>query len=349
MARIRLRYVNAFHDRHGRLRFYFRRRGFKSVPLTGSPGSTEFMDAYQAALSGAPRVLVGVNRQPGTVATLMLAYLHSPAFLALATETKRTRRNILQRFASEHGDKRVALLQREHVQKMVSAKAATPFAARNFLNTLRAVMAFAIEAGIRDDDPTMGVKRAKARSDGFRTWTEEDIARFEAKHPVGTRARLALALLLYTAQRRFDVVGMGRQHIRNGELHVRQHKTGSQLTVPMHGELVAVLDATPSEHLTFLTTKDGKPFSPAGFTNWFREMCNQAGLPKGTSAHGLRKAACRRLAEAGCSANVIASISGHASLREVERYTKAADQARMARVGMDAIATGTGTPSYKLK
>src|SRR5882724_1582867 len=143
---------------------------------------------------------------------------------------------------------------------------------------------------------------------------------------------------------------MGRQHIRNGALQVRQQKTGASLAIPIHSALKAVLDATPSEHLTFLTTKDGKPFSPAGFTNWFREMCNEAGLPKGTSAHGLRKAACRRLAEAGCSANVIASISGHASLREVERYTKAADQARMARVGMGAImAIGTGTPIYKLK
>jgi integrase len=351
MARIRLRYVNAFRDRHGRLRFYFRRPGFKSVPLPGAPGSTEFMDAYQAALAGAPRVVVGAYRhKPGTVATLVLAYMHSPAFFALADETKRTRRNILQNLVREHGDKRVALLHREHVQQMVSAKTTTPFAARNFLNTLRALMVFAVEAGIRDDDPTLGVKRAKARSDGFRTWSEDDIAAFEAKHPIGTRARLALALLLYTAQRRSDVVGMGRQHIRNGAIEVRQQKTGASLAIPIHFALKAVLDATPSEHLTFLTTKDGKPFSPAGFTNWFREMCNEAGLPKGTSAHGLRKAACRRLAEAGCSANVIASISGHASLREVERYTKAADQARMARVGMDAItAIGTGTPTYKLK
>jgi integrase len=99
--------------------------------------------------------------------------------------------------------------------------------------------------------------------------------------------------------------------------------------IPVHPELAAVLEATPSDHLTFLTTATGKPFSAARFTNWFRDMCNEAGLPKGTSAHGLGKAACRRLAEAGCSANVIAAISGHATLREVQRYTAAADQARM--------------------
>jgi site-specific recombinase XerD len=91
-----------------------------------------------------------------------------------------------------------------------------------------------------------------------------------------------------------------------------------------------VLDTTPGEHLTFLVTETGKPFSAAGFGNWFRDRCNEAGLRQ-CSAHGLRHAACRRLAEAGCTAHQIAAISGQASLREVERYTKAADQARLAR------------------
>ena len=144
-------------------------------------------------------------------------------------------------------------------------------------------------------------------------------------------------MLLYTAQRRSDVVKMGRQHIRAGVVHVRQQKTGTMLAIPVHPSLQAVLDASPSEHLTFLTTAYGKPFTAAGFGNWFRDQCDAAGLPAHCAAHGLRKAACRRLAEAGCSANVIASISGHTTLREVERYTKAADQERMARQGMAAI------------
>jgi integrase len=123
---------------------------------------------------------------------------------------------------------------------------------------------------------------------------------------------------------------MGRQHVRNGAISVRQQKTGAALEIPIHQDLQRVFDATPSEHLTFLVTEFGKPFTPAGFGNWFRERCDEAGL-KRCSAHGLRKAACRRLAEAGCTAHQIAAISGHASLREVERYTKAADQARLAK------------------
>jgi hypothetical protein len=88
---------------------------------------------------------------------------------------------------------------------------------------------------------------------------------------------------------------MGRQHIRSGAISVRQEKTDAQLAIPVHGDLQKVLDATPGEHLTFLVTEFGKPFSSAGFGNWFREQCNAAGL-KQCSAHGLRKAACRRLA-----------------------------------------------------
>ena len=220
---------------------------------------------------------------------------------------------------------------------MFAKKAATRFAARNWLKTVRALMQFAVTEGMLASDPTAGIKNLSGKTDGFRTWNEEDIAAFEARHPVGTRERLALALLVNTAQRRGDVVRMGRQHIRNGLIEVKQQKTGTKLAIPIHPDLQAVLDATPSGHLTFLTTAFGKPFAAAGFTNWFREACNAAGLPRGTSAHGLRKAACRRLAEAGCSANVIAAISGHKSLSEVERYTIAANQERMARMGVETL------------
>jgi integrase len=144
-------------------------------------------------------------------------------------------------------------------------------------------------------------------------------------------------LLLYTAQRRADVVQMGRQHLRDGLLHLRQSKTGRQLAIPLHPELQAVLDATPAANLTFLATRNGRTFQPDSFTHWFKRRCQEAGLPPRASVHGLRKAACRRLAELGCSANVIASISGHSTLREVSRYTAAADQVRLARQGIGAL------------
>jgi integrase len=345
------KFAQGFIDRHGKPRWCFRRPGFKRPPMPGLPWSPEFMTAYEAAMQGSSHVEIGASRTaPGTAAAAVVSYFNSWTFRNLAAETRRTRKNILERFRAEHGDKRIALLQPDHIKRMVAAKAGTPQAANNFLKTIRALMQHCIEQRLRDDDPTQGVKGAKVKTEGHRTWAEFNIEAFEARHPIGSRARLALALLLYTAQRRSDVVKLGRQHIRNGVLHLRQQKTGRALEIPVHPVLQEILDATASDHLTFLTfltfltTQAGQQFTPAGFTNWFRDRCHEAGLPRGTSAHGLRKAACRRLAEAGCSANLIAAVSGHRSLREVQRYTEAADQARMARSAMETI---TRTSSVK--
>jgi integrase len=338
------KYVHGYIDRHGRARFYFRRAGFKKIALPGLPWSPDFMAAYELALAGQERIEIGASRtRPGTVAALTVAYFNSIAFRCLAAETQRTRRNILERFRAEHGDKRFTLLQREHIVRMLGSKISKPSAARNWLNTIRAMMQFAIAEGMRQDDPTRDVKSPKIKTEGFTTWSEENIAAFEQTHAIGTRARLALALLLYTAQRRSDVVRMGRQNIRDGALHVRQQKTGATLVIPLHSELRNTLDATPPKNMTFLTTREGKPFTAPGFTNWFRDCCNDAHLPHGISAHGLRKAACRRLAEAGCTAHEIMSISGHASLREVQRYTAACDQVRLARAAMEKSKTRTSS------
>ena len=334
-------YVQAFVDRHGRARFYFRRHGYQSVALPGLPWSPTFMAAYEAANGESSLVEVGRSRTtPGTVNAAIISYFNSAAFRALADETQRSRRGILERFRVEHGDKRIVMLQRAHIDHMVAAKAATPSAAKNFLKALRAMMAHCVANHMRDDDPTRGIRSPKIKTDGYATWTDEHIAAFEARHPIGSRARLAMALLLYTGQRRSDVLRIGRQHVRNGVLYVQQQKTNSKLAIPVHPELQAILDAAPSQHLTYLTTRDGSSFSPAGFGNLFRDWCKEAGLPKGLSAHGLRKACCTRLAEAGCSEKQIAAISGHLSMSEVARYTKAADQARLAR---DAMAMFSST------
>ena len=117
-------------------------------------------------------------------------------------------------------------------------------------------------------------------------------------------------------------------------LTIKQLKTGVTLAIPVHPHLQPVIDATPCEHLTFMVTTTGKPYGGNHFSESFREWCDAAGLPKRCSAHGLRKAACRRLAESGCSANEIMSISGHTTMKEIVRYTIAADQARLARNAM---------------
>lgn len=249
MTKIRLDYIHESRDRHGKLRRYVRLPGGKRIPLRGAHGTDEFMEMYGAALAGgAPRIEIGASRtKPGTVNAAVISYFNSAAFQAQAPDTRRTGRNILERFRAEHGENRVALLQRSHIDRMVAAKAGTPSAARNFLNTIRALMGHCIIEGMRTDDPTQGVKRVPIKTAGYRTWTEGDIEAFEAKHPVGSRARLALTLMLYTVQRRSDVVRLGRQHVRDGLLHLRQQKTRAELVIPVHPELAAVLEATPSD------------------------------------------------------------------------------------------------------
>ena len=325
------KYVQAFIDRNGKPRFYFRRPGFKSVPLPGLPWSPQFMEVYESALSGQPLQIGASKTKPGTVSAAIVGYYYDQSFLALAPSTQRPLRGILERFRAEHGDKRIALLQRQHIIALLRSK--KRFAARHWLMAIRALMKYAVEIGLREDNPAAGVKLPNLKTDGYHSWTEAEIAQFQAYHELGTRARLALTLLLYTGQRRGDVIRMGRQHIRDGIMHVRQQKTGIELAIPIHGTLASTIAEAPADHLTFLTTRAGKPFSSAGFGNYFRDRCNEAGLSH-CSAHGLRKAAARRLAEARCTTHEIAAITGHASLSEVQRYTKAADQKRLALSAM---------------
>jgi integrase len=324
------KYVQAWVDRDGRARCYFRRRGYPRVQLRGLPWSPSFMAAYEAAFAG-PRTAIGAGRiKPGSVSAVVAEYFDSQQFFASKSAgTQRMRRGILERFRAAYGDRPFALLPAEWIEALLDAK--PPHAARSWLVTLRSLCAFAVKRGLRRDDPTANIKQRAIKGDGFHTWTEDEIAQFEAHHPIGTKPRLAFALLLYTAQRRSDVVRMGRQHIKDGVLMVKQQKTGATLAIPVHPHLQAVLDATPGEHLTFLVTATGKPYGGNALSAQFRNWCDAAGLPKRCKPHGLRKAACRRLAEAGCSANEIMAISGHATMKELVRYTKAADQARLAR------------------
>ena len=154
-----LKYLHSFLDRHGKLRHDFRRQGFKTVPMPGLPGSVELMQAYTNALAGvtAPHVEIGASRsKPGTAAAAVALYLGSLAFGSLATSTQRNRRWTLERFREYYGDQKSAELQRGHVERMLAST--KPHAARDFIKALRAVVAVAITAGLRPDDPTIGIR-----------------------------------------------------------------------------------------------------------------------------------------------------------------------------------------------
>lgn len=343
MATITLKHLVRDVDRHGNVRHYFRAPGRPKVRLTGEPGSRGFLDAYAAALEamGDGKPSAGAAPKPGSISALCVAYYQSADYKALADHTRYTYRQLLDKFRVTYGDGSAGKLTAPQISAILDKSAHTPAQAKNLLKTLRALFRFAAARGMVRSNPAMAVTFKVRKTAGYRAWTDGDIDAFEAHWPSGSRARLALALLLYTGQRRSDVVRMGRQHITDGAIIVRQLKRGPDaplLTIPIHTGLKAELDQLPGGQLTFLMTAFGKPMSPFGFSNWFADCAKKAGLPEHSSPHGLRKAAARRLAEAGCSTLEIMSITGHASMREVERYTASASQKRLAEAGMGKIA-----------
>jgi len=341
MTKVDLPHVERFKDRHGKTRLYYRVKsiGGKRIPLRGPEGSKEFLDDYRAAAGGGKAT---TRTGSESLRRLVADYYTSAKYKTMSAVWRRARRRILDRFCEQHGDKRYAHLEPRHINKIRDAMADRPGAANNLLKALQVVFNHAVANGCVRHNPVTGVERLRPKNrDGFHAWTMEEVERYERRHPVGTMARLALALLLYTGQRRGDVVKMGRQHVSQGWLRVRQGKTGAALEIPIHNDLRALIDTTETGDLAFLVTSHGKPFSVNGFGNWFRKRCDEAGLPH-CAAHGLRKACATRLADSGASAHEIMAITGHATLSEVQRYTRAAQQKLLARRAGERMAGQNG-------
>lgn len=336
--KIRVKYVVEDVDRHGNVRLYLRKDGRK-VRLRGPIGTPDFWNDYNAAVANpAPEP----KPKPGTLVKgslrwLVAEYYKSAMFKELDPKTQATRRGILERFCANipegdttpDGNKPFAEMQPRHIRKRRDAMAAKPEAANGMVKVLRQVFKYAVRYDLIDRNPAAEVELLKSGSEGYHSWSLEEIEKFEEAHPIGTTARLALALALYTGQRRGDLVQFGKQHVRDGWLIFTQNKNRNRnpvrLEIPIIPALRQVIDASPTGDLAFLVTAQGRPFTNNGFGNRFREWCDKAGLSH-CSVHGLRKAAAARLAELGCTEFEIMAITGHQTSKEVTRYTKAASQ-----------------------
>jgi integrase len=334
-----LAYVNTFTDARGNTRHVFRKAGRKRVTLPGAPGSQEFEKAYRIALAGEPQTAAPLKRDDGSVNWLIDCFYDSETFKHLAPETQRRRRIDLRRL--QQGDTRyhlpavshlpVATLPADKVALLVD-KIENANMRKQFLASLRLLMKFAINKRVRADDPTAGIKVGVPKSDGFHTWTDEQIDQYRAFHRYGLLSRLVFELALELAARRSDICLLGPQHVRNGRLEYRQQKTGALVSIEISPELQAAIDAYHPKNgqLTFTATSFGKTRSYKGLSNTFADWRAEAGLPKGCVLHGLRKAHCRVMAESGCTEKEIMSHSGHKTMAEVERYTRAAEQKLLA-------------------
>lgn len=339
MSRALPDYASAFTDNRGKLRVRFRRTGWKTIYAQHQPGTPQFTAEYHDWLENW-RLSPGQDRFiPGSFDDLISRFYQSATWDDLKPQTQRTYRGELERFRAKYGQRSATTMQARHVANLLTRMKDTPSAANNLLKRLGQLFDFAIFLEWRTDNPARPVKPLKTRKGGFRTWQEPQIAAFEAAHPVGTKARLLFDLALYTAQRRSDLAVMGPQHIEAGRIRVRQLKTDKTLHIPIHPNLARSIAETPTGHLAFVVSQRGAPFTKESLGNWFRGQCEGLGLD-GYSLHGLRKAASRRMAEVGLSNQLIKSITGHVTDSEVSRYTRDAEQRRMADMAMQRLASG---------
>lgn len=343
---MRIKYVKAYQaNKTGQWRYEFRRRGHAAngTRLPGEPGSVEFTTKWAECMAGG----VVDNSKPsvkalqtGTINHAITCYYASLEFQDLRESTKRSRRNVIERFRSTYGSYPLNTLQPKHIRAIVSKLAEKkPGAADGLLKRIRAILRAAVNAGLVESNAARDVDGPKREVNERHSWTDEERAQFEARHPLGTRARTAYALLLGTGQRRSDIVRMGPQMVSKGQIRFLQEKTRKNhrwLEVPLVEPLREALAAYPCGDLSFLVTAYGAPMTANGFGNWFADMCRAAGLPDRCRAHGLRKAAGALLAEAGCTSHEIMSVLG-ISLKMAELYTRAANQKRMAKAAMKKL------------
>jgi len=350
-------YVSSFKDRHGKERLRFRRSGYPSKYFTTPLGTEEFREEYhrfnsRESILEARKEAYKNNTHPGSLGDLLNHYLAVPVRLGPSVTTQTKVRRILERFSKGREDKLVQHLRFEHIDFIIEKSRNKTVdaagrqiggieAARKLRKELRRLFAFAKKLGWININPVEDSEPVKVspgqRSTGFYTWTEDDIAQYRTRWPQGTKQRLAMELMLWTDQRKVDAIHLGRQHIRNGKFEIRQSKTGKLLTLPIALPLANAIEAMPTtESSYFLLTEWGKPFSIKGFGGWFREQCDAAGLPQCT-AHGLRKATMRRMAEREMPNKTMKSVSGHTKDEEVARYTEAANQERLAESAINQL------------
>lgn len=249
--------------RHGKMVWYFKRNG-RRVRLPDVYGSEEFQAAYEAALSGSKPMPEKPKAKSGSLVWLVDQYKRSGVFARLAPATRRARDNILKQIIADpkNGSGPFVDITKAKIKAGIDKRAATPNAANNFLKTMSHLFKWAVEAGYIETNPCIGVSKLSVRSDGFHTWTVEQVERYRKRHNIGTKPRLAIDILLFLGLRRGDAVVVGRQHMKDGLISLRTEKTKQWVYLPVFKQLQESIDATPTGDLAFLTTEKENPSAP---------------------------------------------------------------------------------------
>lgn len=327
-------HLNIFHDRHGKLRCYFRRRGKTIlVPMPGQPG---FENAYAAALVATQPTSAGTPRT-GTLSALIAAYYSSSDFRTLRESTRRGYRSMLESLRTVHGHKLVADLEPRHVRALIAEKSENPAAANKLRRFLKMLMRFAVANEWRATDPTVGIKKLRNSTAGHPDWPDGEVQKYLQFWTKGSKQHLAIMLFLYTGQRLGDVARMSVNHLEGDLIRVRQSKTQETLLIPLHAELKAAIQATPRKGLYLLETQTGRPYSDKSLGQTFVDWARRAGVSHGYSAHGLRKSSLRSLADAGATLPQLMAVSGHRDPDQALHYIRARDQRAYATAAIQLL------------
>jgi integrase len=345
MPRPRPPHLHQERTRHGKTVWYVRIGHGPRIRLTAEYGSSDFEAQYRAALSDQPVERRKREAPAGSLAWLFDRYRETVGWSGLSLATKRQRENIMAGVLAQAGHEPVAAIKRAHIVAGRDRRGETPAQARHFLDAMRGLFRWALDAGHVKADPTAGIANpAQPKRGGFPVWTEDDLARYESRWPVGTKERVWLDVLLYTGLRRGDAVQLGRQHVRDGIATLRTEKTGITVTIPILPALAATLAAGPCGELVFICGETGKPLTKESFGNMFRDACRAAGVSK--SAHGVRKIGATRAAENGATVAELEAIFGWSGGGMASLYTRAADRARLAKGAMSKLAGRTPSEHF---
>ncbi len=334
----KLAYVSSFLDRHGKRRYRFRRKGYATYYFREPVGTKAFEREYAACLDAEPAPVGGGRLIAGSVSDVIARYYSDNAFQDLRPATQTVYRGVLERFRDAFGDTPMRAFDAERIARLMNAMRHKPHAAARLRKLLAQLFVIARRGKLvpHGFDPVRDTKPPKAETIGYHRWTEDELAQFEAKHPLGTKPRLAFAMLLYGGQRSADVRYMTHETIRSGRIQLNQSKTTNAVDVPVVEPLAQALHAGPLGRKTLIETRDGEPFTPKGFYGMIKKACIAAGLPH-CSPHGLRKSAARRCREAGCTSEEGMAITGHKSVKEYLRYAGDADRADRADAAMSKV------------
>lgn len=330
MVKLDLPYVHCTTNRSDRKYYSFRKKGCSRVRLPGPVGSAAFLKVYHQCLQ-ASETEKSENKlliKAGSMTALVREFYKKKEFLALATSTQETYRRTLERFCDEHGQKLIADLEAKHVDDILAKMVKTPAAANQLRKRLKQVLKLAVKLKWIKTNPLNEVERIEYDDNPHHTWTEDEAKSFVKRHPVGTMAYLAFAIMVNTGLRKSDAVKLDKGHIVGNSIVLKhQQKTRIAVSIPISEELAEAFSTVEGRKI-FLVNSHGRPFTANGFGNWMRQRCNEAGLPQ-CSSHGLRKLIATRLAERGANENMISAILGHKNNQQAALYTRAANREKL--------------------